>query len=88
MWRGSIDDRCLSCGGFLEPRRFSQEVENKINRQLKKEEDYFVLKPGDTAPVRMMKAFGNTLRWGAYYLQLALFAFVTFMLLLLSLFAA
>ena|ERR1700739_3724968 len=87
MWEGKIDDRCINCGEFLEPRRFSREVEKKINRDLKKENDYFAIKRTDSELTRLIKSLLNSLRWGAYYLQLALFAFVTMLLLLLSLLA-
>jgi len=87
MWKGGVDDRCINCGEFLEPRRFSREVEKKINKALKKEDDYFAIKPSDSELMRMIKSFFNSLRWGAFYLQLALFAFVTMVLVLLSLIA-
>lgn len=87
MWEGKVDDRCINCGEFLEPQRFSVEVEKKINDALKHEDDYFAIKPGDSTLKSSIKSFLNSLRWMAYYLQLALFAFVTIVLLLLSLFA-
>lgn len=87
MWEGKVDDRCINCGEFLEPKRFSVEVEKKINDALKKEDDYFAIKPTDGPFQREIKSFLNSLRWTAYYLQIALFAFVTIILLLLSLFA-
>ena len=85
MWQGKLDDRCLNCGGFLEPQRFSQEVEKKINDALKKEDDYFTIKPTDGPFMREVKPFLNSLRWALSYLQLALFAFVTLVLVLISL---
>jgi len=39
MWNGQVDDRCLYCGGFLEPQRFSREVEKKINLELLEENE-------------------------------------------------
>lgn len=85
MWRGNIDDRCLNCGEFLEPQRFSNEIEKKINDELKKEDDYFAIKPSDGPFTREVKPLLNSLRWLLSYVQLALFAFVTLVLVLISL---
>jgi len=85
LWQGKVDDRCLFCGEFLEPQRFSREIEKKINDQLKKEDDYFAIKPSDGPFLREVKPFLNSLRWILSYMQLALFAFVTLVLVLISL---
>jgi hypothetical protein len=87
MWQGKVDDRCLYCGEFLEPKRFSREIEEKIIIQIKKEGDYFAIKPTDGPVKKQIKSFLNAIRWLVYYLQLALFGFVTLLLLLLSLLA-
>ena len=87
MWTGHVDDRCLFCDEFLEPQRFSREVEKKINTQLLKEDDYLFIKPEDGPFKRLCKQFLNGLRWWAYYLQIAFFVFVTAILVLLSIFA-
>jgi hypothetical protein len=87
MWNGHVDDRCLFCGEFLEPNRFSREVEKKINIELLKEDDYLFVKPGDNLFMRLCKRVFNTLRWWAYYMQIAFFLFVTFLLVLISLVA-
>ena len=87
MWKGNVDDRCLNCGEFIEPQRFSREVEKKINKDLKKEDDYFALKPSDGPFTREVKYFFNSLRWMAYYVQLIFFAFITLLLVLLSILA-
>lgn len=85
LWNGDIDDRCLYCDGFLEPRRFSREVEKKVRREVIKENDYFFIKPGDGEFKRVVKTFFNDLRWLAFYLQIGFFVFITLILLLLSL---
>lgn len=87
LWNGDIDDRCLFCDEFLEPQRFSREVEKKINQDLLKENDYFFIKPTDGLIKRLFKRFLNQLRWFAYYVQIAFFIFVTFLLVLLSIIA-
>jgi len=88
MWNGQVDDRCLYCDEFLEPQRFSREVEKKINRDLLKESDYFFIKPEDGLFKRWCKRILNLVRWWAYYVQILFFIFVTILLVLLSIFAA
>ena len=85
MWNGEVDDRCLFCNEFLEPKRFSREVEKQINRELLKENDYFFIKPDDGTLARWFKSILNKVRWLAYYVQIAFFIFVTLLLVLLSL---
>jgi len=85
MWEGRVDDRCLYCDGFLEPQRFSREVEKKVNRELLKENDYLFIKPGDGLIIRWYKKSVNAFRWMAFYVQIAFFLFVTLLLVLLSL---
>jgi len=85
---GDIDDRCLYCDSFLEPQRFSREIEKKIVSQVKKENDYFALKPTDGSFKREVKIFLNSFRWLVYYLQIAFFIFITALLVLLSFMAA
>ena len=87
LWNGDIDDRCLFCDEFLEPQRFSREVEKKINQDLLKENDYFFIKPTDGLIKRLCKRFLNRLRWLAYYVQIAFFIFITLLLVLLSIIA-
>ncbi|MBS1532458.1 MAG: hypothetical protein JSU01_19300 [Bacteroidetes bacterium] len=88
MWQGDVDDRCINCGEFLDSRRFSREVEKKINKQLKTEDDYFAIKPTDGELTRMFKGFFNFFRWSAYYVQLVIFVFVTILMAIISLLAA
>jgi hypothetical protein len=85
MWEGRVDDRCLYCDGFLEPQRFSREVEKKVNRELLKENDYLFIKPGDGLVTRWYKKSVNAFRWMAFYVQIVFFLFVTLLLVLLSL---
>jgi hypothetical protein len=88
LWEGNVDDRCLYCGEFLEPQRFSREVEKKIINEVKKENDYFALKPSDGTFKRRIKVFLNSFRWMVFYLEIAFFIFITLLLVLLSLMAA
>jgi phage FluMu protein Com len=87
MWAGDIDDRCLYCNSFLEPQRFSREVEKKVNKELLKENDYFFIKPTDGPLKRELKTFFNSIRWWVYYMQLLFFIFISLLLVLISLFA-
>ena len=87
LWNGHIDDRCLYCSEFLEPDRFSREVEQKIIGEVKKENDYFALKSTDGSIKRQIKLFFNSFRWAIYYLEIGFFIFITLLLVLLSLIA-
>lgn len=88
LWNGHVDDRCLYCDEFIEPQRFSREVEKRIANEVKKENDYFAIKPGDGPFKRRVKHFLNSFRWAMYYLEIAFFIFITLLLVLLSLMAA
>src|SRR5438045_9410545 len=88
LWKGEGDDRCLFCDEFLEPQRFSREVERKIASEVKKENDYFAIKLTDGPVIKRIKLFFNSFRWAVYYLEIAFFIFITMLMLLLSLFAA
>ena len=81
LWKGDVDDRCLYCGEFLEPNRFSREVERKIGEEVKKENDYFALKSSDGPIKREIKIFLNSFRWMLYYLEIAFFIFITLLML-------
>jgi hypothetical protein len=85
MWQGNVDDRCINCGEFLETRRFSREIEKKINKELKAEDDYFAIKPTDGALTRLFKQTFNTFRWSMYYVQLVMFTLVTILIFVISL---
>lgn len=87
MWTGNVDDRCLYCDEFLEPQRFSREVEKKISKELIKENDYFFIKPTDGPIKRQIKLLFNSLRWWVYYLEIFFFIFITLVLLIITLFA-
>jgi hypothetical protein len=87
MWTGNIDDRCFFCDEFLEPQRFSREIEKKISRELTKENDYFFVKPTDGPIKRHIKLFLNSLRWWIYYLQILFFIFISLVLILITLLA-
>jgi hypothetical protein len=88
MWQGGVDDRCIDCGEFLETRRFSREIEKKINNELKAEDDYFAPKPNDGPATRLFKQIFNTFRWSAYYVQLVIFTFVTLLIFAISMLSA
>ncbi|HEY4323743.1 MAG TPA: hypothetical protein VGN20_07145 [Mucilaginibacter sp.] len=87
MWTGAVDDRCLYCDEFLEPQRFSREIEKKIGKELTKENDYFFIKPTDGLIKREIKSFLNSFRWLIYYLQILFFIFISLLLLILTIFA-
>ena len=72
LWNGHVDDRCLYCAEFIEPKRFSREVEKKIRKEVAKEKDYFFIKPTDSYPKKKIKSLLNSTRWLVYYFQIAI----------------
>ena len=85
MWQGEVDDRCLFCDEFIEPNRFSREVEKKVNKQLQKEDDYLFVDSGDGTVKQWFKRWLNRVRWVVILLQIAFFLFVTLLLVMISL---
>ena len=85
LWNGNVDDRCLFCNEFLEPQRFSREIEKKVVTEVKKENDYFALNPSDNYLKRRIKLLFNSFRWMVFYLQIAFFIFITAIIVLVSL---
>ncbi|HEY8930449.1 MAG TPA: hypothetical protein VIM55_14710 [Mucilaginibacter sp.] len=85
LWEGDVNDRCLYCDSFLDSRRFSREVEEKLRREIQRENDYFVINPEDGPWVRVRKTIMNFIRWGAIYLQIAFFIIVTVLIVMISL---
>ncbi|GAB2692917.1 hypothetical protein GCM10027037_15440 [Mucilaginibacter koreensis] len=84
LWRGHVDDRCLYCGSFLDPQRFSRDVERKIRNEVIAEQDLFYIKPEDGPTKRRIKEQLNKLRWLFFYVQLGFAIFVGFILLIIS----
>lgn len=84
-WQGGVDDRCLHCGEFIEPNRFSREVEKRVNRQLLKEDGYLHTKPTDGELKREAKSFLRGLSWVVISLQVLFFVFVSALIVLISL---
>ena len=86
-WNGHVDDRCFHCNEFLEPNRFSREIEEKIGGQIRKENDYFAVSPGDNLVKRIIKFLLNSVRWVAYYMPMIFFVVVTLIIVIIALFA-
>ena len=60
-------------------------MEKKINKQLKEEDDYLFVGPGDGTIKRWFKRSLNRVRWIVILLQIAFFVFVTCLLVIISL---
>ena|ERR1700749_5073376 len=85
IWQGDVDDRCLNCGEFIEPNRFSREVEQRVNKELLKEEGYLYVKSTDGEIKREAKGFLKGLSWVVISLQVLFFVFVSALIVLISL---
>jgi rRNA maturation protein Nop10 len=89
LWTGKVDDKCIHCGEFLEPERFSREAEKKLVKGRRiKENHYFDLSPTDGPVQREVKLFFNSMLWGFYYLEIAFFIFMTALLAVVGIIAA
>lgn len=84
MWQGDLDDRCINCGEFLEPKRLPHEVEKRVNKELLKEDSYLFIKPADGEVKRKAKGFLKGLSWVVISLQVLFFVFVTALIVLIS----
>ena len=81
---GKTDARCVNCGEYLEPERFSHASEIALaNANVK--DDYFVVKDSDETITQIFKLFMNPLRWGSYYIALLFFILVAGMLIVFGL---
>ncbi|MBE7174944.1 MAG: hypothetical protein INR69_00980 [Mucilaginibacter polytrichastri] len=87
LWQGHIDDRCLYCGAFLQPKEFVDEVERKAHRQHR---GGFFFKP--EKPARIHEQYNKgSFRYALfsvfYYIQVGFFAFISLLLSLIALLA-
>ncbi|HTI60478.1 hypothetical protein [Mucilaginibacter sp.] len=84
---GRHDDKCGACGGYLEPHRFSHEAEVKVKRENPRKADYFAIKPTDGPLSREVKGFLNAFGWIVFYSEIAFYACVTGVILILGVIA-
>lgn len=88
LWRGHIDDRCLYCGEFLKVEDFTKSVETKIQREVKKEEDFLFVREDDSDFIRKTKIFLVPVRKAIFYFQLGFVVFVSALLWLIGMVSA
>jgi hypothetical protein len=84
LWRGETYDRCLYCYEFLQNDIFIKQVENKIREEVKEENDIFFVKPTDGKFVAFSKRFLRKFRRFFIFAEVALIAFMTFLLWLIG----
>jgi hypothetical protein len=76
-WTGKIDEKCHSCNGILDPHRFSHEAEKHIKKaENPKKADFFPPNPNDGPVTRELKGFVNAMGWIVFYSEVAFYACV------------
>jgi hypothetical protein len=76
-WNSRIDDKCLHCGGYLDPHRFSHAEEKKLKKAKNpKQADFFPIKAGDGPLTQEVKGFINAFGWIVFYSEMAFYACV------------
>jgi hypothetical protein len=82
-WIDEDDDKCASCGEYLEPERYRRSVETKVQGNNR---NYLVINDTDANIVKIGKIFVNGLRFVSYFAATAFFLLMTFIIVLIALF--
>lgn len=88
LWQGHIDDRCLYCGEFLETDNFTKAIEEKIEREVKKENDFLFVRPEDGPFKTKLKTNLRPIRNAIFYMQLGFAFFISVLLWLIGILTA
>lgn len=72
LYTARVDDKCSGCGNLLEPERYRQAEERRIEDS---KGNFMVINESDENIVQIGKMFVNAMRWGSY-LGAVLFFFV------------
>lgn len=81
-WTNKVDDKCAGCGNLLEPQRYKQEEERRIQDG---KMNYIVINESDENIVQLGKIFVNALRWGSYLGAVLFFLGITAMIVVFGL---
>ena len=73
-WTDKDDDKCASCGEYLEPERYVRAEKTKIQDA---KMNYLVINETDENIVQIGKIFVNGLRFGSYLGAAVFFVFIT-----------
>jgi hypothetical protein len=84
---GRHDDKCVKCGGHLEPHRFSREAEVNIKKENPRKADYFAITASDGPFMVEVKGFLNAFGWIVFYSEMAFYACVFGVVLILGVIA-
>lgn len=80
---GKVDATCVKCNEYLEPELVTHEEEKKA-AEAQKQNYYMVIKDTDETIVQIFKLFINSVRWGAYYVVMLFFIFITVLLVIVG----
>ena len=85
-WTNKVDDKCSSCGQYLEPDRVAHHEQQKV-ADAQRKNYYMDIKESDETIVQLYKIFINSVRFGAYYVVMLFFVIVAAMLFIVGLIA-
>lgn len=84
-WTGKIDEKCQYCHGILDPHRFSHEAEKHIKKpENPKKAHFFSPNPKDGSVKRELKSLLNSMGWIFFYSEIAFYACVIGVILILA----
>ena len=66
-WTSKIDEKCPSCGAYLDHGRLQYAEEKKMKTENSKKGSYLIIKDTDDPVMQILKQFVNWLRWGTFY---------------------
>jgi len=73
-WHGRVDDKCTSCGGYLDPHRYSHAIAKSTKKTKNpKAADFFPIKKSDGPLTRELKGFVNAFGWIVFYSEVAFY---------------
>ena len=76
-WTGKIDDTCKDCTGILDPHRYSAAAERHLKKtENPKKAHFFAPGPNDGPVTRELKGFVNAMGWIVFYSEVAFYACV------------
>jgi predicted RNA-binding Zn-ribbon protein involved in translation (DUF1610 family) len=85
-WTNKVDDKCSSCGQYLEPGRVAHHAQQQV-AEAQRKNYYMEIKESDETIVQLYKILVNSVRWGAYYVVMLFFVLAAVMLFIVGLIA-
>src|SRR3569623_1839106 len=76
-WNSRIEDKCHHCNGVLDPHRYSHAAEKTIRKaENPRKADFFPVNANDGPVTSEIKGFINAMGWIVFYSEVAFYACV------------